>query len=167
MIISMISAVTGMVGGLLPDIFKEIRESREHTREIERMDKTAAIQLEMVKAKTDAKLQEVKIESEAAEVKGYLEQMRAIVEAQAKPTGIKWVDAFNALLRPSTALMIMILFVATSGMYVWTVLSQVLTGTMKMDAAAVIIWGSLVGESIQAVLGFLFGYRSTKGRVSK
>lgn len=42
MIISLISSVLGMAGGLLPDIFKEIRESREHAREIARMDNTKA-----------------------------------------------------------------------------------------------------------------------------
>ena len=41
-----------------------------------------------------------------------------------------------------------------------------MAGAIPLDMAAAMIWGSLVGNSIQAVLGFLFGYRSTKGRVS-
>ena len=37
MIISLVSAAMGIVGGLVPDIFKEIRDSREHGGELERL----------------------------------------------------------------------------------------------------------------------------------
>jgi hypothetical protein len=48
MIVSLIGSVLGMAGGLLPDIFKEFRKSRVHTRELERMDKDAENQLKMM-----------------------------------------------------------------------------------------------------------------------
>ncbi|MGB0576914.1 MAG: hypothetical protein ACPGPC_12295 [Alphaproteobacteria bacterium] len=70
MIISLISSAMGMVGGLVPDIFKEVRDSREHTRELARMDKSAELQLKMLEAKTDAKLAEV-------EGQVYVEEMKA------------------------------------------------------------------------------------------
>lgn len=167
MIVSLISSVLGMAGGLLPDVMKEIKDTREHKRELDRMDRTASIQLEQIKVRADAKMAEVRMESDAAESRGYLDQMRSIVESQARPVGIKFVDGFNAMLRPSTAALIMVLFIATSGMYVWSVLNQVSGGEIRMTEAASIIWSSLIGDSIQAVLGFLFGYRSTRGRVSR
>ena len=37
MIISLVSAAMGIVGGLVPDIFKEIRDCGEHGRELERL----------------------------------------------------------------------------------------------------------------------------------
>ena len=165
MIVSLIGSVLGMAGGLLPDVMREIKDSREHSRELDRMAKTATIQLEQIKVRADAKMAEVRMESDAAESRAYLDQMRSIVEAQARPVGIKFVDGFNAMLRPSTAALIMVLFVSTSGMYVWSVLHQVSAGVLQMTDAASIIWSSLVGDSIQAVLGFLFGYRSTRGRI--
>tara|TARA_Y100000310_G_scaffold246375_1_gene251658 strand:- start:18036 stop:18449 length:414 start_codon:yes stop_codon:yes gene_type:complete len=136
-----------MVGGVIPDLVKEFKDSRQHKRDLETRKATANIALE------------------TEEVKGYLAQMKSIIKTQGKIINIPFVDAFNALLRPVTASMIMLLFMATAGMYVYVVLGQVFAGELAMEVAATIIWGSLVGDSIQAVLGFLFGYRSTKGRI--
>ncbi len=165
MIVSLIGSVLGMAGGLLPDIFKEFRESRVHTRELERMDKDAENQLKMMEKKTDAKLAEVEANVAVEEMRAFAKQMDNIHKAQA-PTGIPIVDAFNALLRPATASPIMLLFVGTAVLYAWAVITKFMAGSIPLDMAATMIWGSLVGNSIQAVLSFLFGYRSTKGRVS-
>ena len=81
MIISLISSALGMVGGLLPDIFKEIRESREHARELERMDKQAELQLRLLQGKTDAKLAEIEGNVHVEEMKAFGEQMKAIYAA--------------------------------------------------------------------------------------
>lgn len=164
MIISLISSALGMAGGLLPDIMKEVRESREHTRELARMDKTAELQLKMLEAKTDAKLAEVEGQVYVEEMKAFGRQMEAIYKAQ-QPVGIKWVDGFNAMIRPTTAMLLMLMFVVTAGMYITSVLAQFGNGLIDLKGASEIIWGSLIGDAIQAVLGFLFGYRSTKGRI--
>jgi hypothetical protein len=167
MIISLIGSVLGMAGGLIPDIFKEFKQTREHGRELERMEKQSAMQLELAKAQIDGKLEVAKVEGYAAETKAHLDQVTSIIESQSRPTGIPWVDSFNSLLRPLTAAMIMLLFISTSVMYVFGVMGLVglKVGGITIQLAAQMIWGSLVGDSIQAVLGFLFGYRSTKGRV--
>ena len=78
MIISLISSAMGMVGGLVPDIFKEFRETREHGRELVRMDKTAALQLKMLEAKTDAKLADVEGQVYVEVMKAFGTQMEAI-----------------------------------------------------------------------------------------
>ena len=164
MIISLISSAMGMVGGLVPDIFKEVRETLEYSRELVRMDKTAELQLKMLDAKTDAKLAEVEGQVYVEEMKAFGKQMEAIYRAQ-QSVGIKWVDGFNAVIRPATAMLLMLMFVITGGMYITAVLQQFSNGVLDLKGASEIIWGSLVGDAIQAVLGFLFGYRSTKGRI--
>lgn len=164
MIVSLVSSILGGVLGLAPDIFKEVKESREHGRELERMDKQGELQLKMIEKQTDGKLAEVEANVAVEEMRAFGKQMAAIYAAQ-KPTGIPFVDGFNAMLRPTTAAMVMLLFIVTAGMYVWAVLSQVGIGKIGMADAATVIWGSLVGDAIQSVLGFLFGYRSTKGRI--
>jgi len=116
MIVSLIGSVLGMAGGLLPDIFKEFRKSRVHTRELERMDKDAENQLKMMEKKTDAKLAEVEANVAVEEMRAFAKQMDNIHKVQA-PTGIPIVDAFNALLRPTTASPIMLLFVGTAVLY--------------------------------------------------
>ena len=54
---------------------------------------------------------------------------------------------------------------ATSTLYVRGVVhafnAGAITDTMQL---ANLVWGSMIGESVQAVLGFLFGYRSVRGK---
>ena len=166
MIVSLISSALGMVGGLLPDVFKEIRESREHARELARLDKQAELQLKLLAAQTDARLAEIEGNTYVEEMRAFGEQMKAIYAAQG-PVGIAFVDGFNALIRPTTATLIMALFVGTAGVFIFGVTDKMVAGAITPEQAAAVIWGSLVGDAIQAVLGFLFGYRSTKSLAAR
>jgi hypothetical protein len=166
MIISLISSALGMVGGLLPDVFREVRESREHARELERMDRQAELQAKLLAARTDAKLAEIEGNTYVEEMRAFGEQMKSIYAAQA-PTGITFVDGFNAMIRPTTATLIMLLFVITAGVFIFGVTQKMAAGAIMPEQAAEVIWGSLVGDAIQAVLGFLFGYRSTRSVASR
>ncbi len=156
MIISLISSVLGMAGGLLPDIFKEIRESREHAREIARMDKQAELQLKLLAGRTDAKLAEIEGNVQVEEMRAFRAQMKSIYEQQG-PIGVKWVDAWNAALRPFVITGTAILFFIVAGMFSF---GAIMDQPHLADTANV-IWASLVGDAIQAVWGYLFGYRSS------
>lgn len=164
MITALVSSVLGIVGGLVPDIFKEIRESREHGRELERMDRTAEIQLKMLDKQTDGKLAEIEAGVAVEEMRAFRAQMNNIYKQQ--PTGIKWIDGFNALIRPATAAALMGLFVFIAGAYAWSLMGAIdLSIPDDWGRLAKALWGSMVGEAIQAVLGYLFGYRTTSAAV--
>jgi hypothetical protein len=60
--------------------------------------------------------------------------------------------------------LIILLFMGTAIPFVWAVLSQMSAGAITAVQMANIIWGSMVGESILGVLGFLFGARSSMKR---
>lgn len=156
MIISLISSVLGMAGGLLPDIFKEIRESREHAREIARMDKQAELQLKLLAGRTDAKLAEIEGNVQIEEMRAFRAQMKSIYEQQG-PIGVKWVDAWNAALRPFVITGTAILFFIVAGMFSF----GAIVDQPHLADTANVIWASLVGDAIQAVWGYLFGYRSS------
>lgn len=166
MIVSLISSALGMVGGLLPDIFREVRESREHARELARMDRQAELQAKLLAARTDAKLAEIEGNVYVEEMRAFAEQMKSIYAAQ-QATGVAFVDGFNAMIRPATATLIMLLFVVTAGVFIFGVTQKMAVGAITPEQAAEVIWGSLVGDAIQAVLGFLFGYRSTRSMASR
>src|SRR5690606_35636428 len=82
-----------------------------------------------------------------------------IVEAHAQPTGIKWIDGFNAMLRPAASTGVIVLLFWVSVVYVHGATSQYMAGTITVEELHTAIWGSMIGEAIVAVLGFLFGYR--------
>ena len=60
-------------------------------------------------------------------------------------------------LRPFAVTVIITLFAAMASFYTYAVLT-----TVEPMLAVKLLWGSLIGEAIQAVLGFLFGYRSAR-----
>ncbi len=155
MIISLISTGLGMLGGVIPDLLKEFRESREHGREMDRMDKQAELQLKLLAHRTDARLQEIEGQAQMEEVRAFRTQMSEIYKSQA-PVGVKWVDAWNAALRPGACTVIIALFTAIAGTYAY----GMYFGAPHLAEISTVIWGSLVGDAIQAVLGYLFGYRS-------
>lgn len=161
MITALISAVTGMVGGLLPDLMKEILETREHARQLEMMKATSELQREQMQLRSKYRMAELDAEMIVEEVKALGEQMKAIYETQ-KPIGVKWVDAWNATIRPATASAVMALFVAVAALYCGGVVWKMWHGEIDVFTAVDMVWASLVGEAIQGVLGFLFGYRSTR-----
>ena len=161
MITAAISTILGMVGGVLPDVLKEVRDTRNATREREFLKLQAELQLQAAKVTADSRLREIDANLAAEEARATREYLAQVIEAQSKPTGIVWIDGFNAVLRPMAVSMIMILFMATALPFVWGVMQQMQAGVIDATKMAQIIWGSLVGESILAVMGFLFGYRSS------
>src|SRR5262245_3524788 len=164
MITALVSTILGLVGGILPDVVKEVRDTRNATREREFLRLQAQLQLEAAKANADAKIREIDAGIIATEAQAFREHLTAILESQGKPTGIAWVDGFNAVLRPCCVTLIMVLFMATAAPFVWAVIAQYAVGTITVEVMATTIWTSLVGESIMAVMGYLFGYRSTAKR---
>lgn len=97
-------------------------------------------------------------------MRAFTKQMANLYKLQ-KPTGIRFVDGFNALLRPTTAALVMVMFFVIATMYAVGVIGEL--GASNMQTVAQVLWQSMIGESIQAVLGYLFGYRTTKGRISE
>lgn len=160
MITAAISTILGMVGGILPDVVKEVRDSRNSVREREFLKLQSELQLQAAKVTADSRLRELDANLVAQEAKATREYLAQVIESQSRPTGIAWVDGFNAILRPICVAMIMVLFMMTALPFVWAVLQKMNMGTIDAKQMAEIIWGSLVGESILATLGFLFGYRS-------
>ena len=86
----------GGVFRLLPELGKLWEGDRLRKHELELLDK----QLELDKARAEYKLDEIKVSGEiqldAKDADVFLEA----VKAQGQKTGVEWVDAWNAIIRP-------------------------------------------------------------------
>lgn len=151
MITALISALTGLFSGVLPDLIKEIKETRAASREVEFLKLNHQLTIERAKLEAGAKLEESYSQQMIAEINATKEQIISIVTAQSTATGIIWIDGFNALIRPLTAFAFVAVFVSVIGGA-----SFGLTKDPAFSSALV----PLFSEGIMAVLGFLFGYRS-------
>jgi hypothetical protein len=160
MITALVSTVLGLVGGTVPDLLREYRDHKAHSREVEMLRVQAQLQIDLAKHASDNRLREVEAQSAAQEAFAWREHMATITEAQARPSGSAWIDGFNAVLRPSMVAGIMALFFCVASTFCMAVVLKYIDGQITAEVMAQIIWGSLVGESIQACLGYLFGYRT-------
>jgi hypothetical protein len=158
-IFGLISMVLGAAQGMAPAFFDEWKAGREHKRETERLDHMHKLQLETARLAHDSKMREIEVQADIADNKAWSDRTTAMIEAQARPTGIVWVDAFNALLRPTCATIIMALFTVIASWYAWSVIGQFGAGAITADQAVKLLWGSLIGEVTIAMLGYVFGYR--------
>ena len=153
MFTALISTVAGLISGTVPNSLKEWGASREHKRELEMLTIQTDLQLKIAEKQGETRVAEMDREVDIAAY----ESQAKIASASLKATGITWVDAWNGALRPFAVTIIITLFAVMASFYTYAVLT-----TVAPLQAVDLLWGSLIGEAIQAVLGFLFGYRSAR-----
>jgi hypothetical protein len=158
-IATLISAVLGLITTALPDVVKEWTAGRNAAREREFLLLQADLQAKAAQANADARLRELDGSNTAELIRAMREHMTAILEAHVKPTGIVWIDAFNALLRPAIVCLLMLLFVVVYVPFAWEVVAKLQAGIVTAEQAHAAIGGSMVGIAIEGALGFLFGAR--------
>ena len=146
MLTAIASGFFGLASSLVPDVLKEIRESRDHTRETAFLKLQHQLAMERADREMTGKMHEHDATTLVEETRAWKEHLTAIVEAQSKPTGIAWIDGLNSALRPATA-----------AVFIITIPILVLGFSEAIPRE---VFAPLYVEAIQAVLGFVFGYRS-------
>lgn len=161
MITTVVSTILGLVGGLLPDIMKEVRDSRNAVREREFLKLQAELQIQQIKATGDAKLREIEAGAAAEEARAMREHLTALWESESKPTGIVWLDAFNRSLRPTFISTCMLMFAAAAIPFMISVLADHAAGSLTATQMADVIRASIFGEGILGSIFYLLGYRTS------
>ena len=111
----MFSALFSFLGGsvfrmIWGEISSFIEKKQEHNQQIEMMrlqseidDKEHARNMEALRVQADLNIQQVQVKSIADLANVDAEGFYKAIEAAEQPSGIKWVDAWNKLIRPLTA----------------------------------------------------------------
>ena len=149
----MISALLSFLGG---SVFRMVwgeasaylNKRQDHAHEVAMLkiqqeldDARHARDLEQMRLASELGLKTIEAQKDAAIAAGELDAFSRAIEAAARPTGIKWVDAWNGSIRPSYATVALIL---------WLV--KVVAQGFKMDA--------FDAELLAVVAGFYFADRS-------
>jgi len=110
-----VSAILSFLGGnafrmLWGEVSSYVTRRQEHKYELERQvaqERAAASaherNLASMRLQSELGIKEVVVRSEAATEAGELEAWVATVKATTTPTGVAWVDAWNASIRPGFA----------------------------------------------------------------
>ena len=103
----------GLLGGVfrcVPEVLKWMDRKDERTHELSMQDK----QLEFTKVQGAQKMTEIGAANQGEWNTGYLEALKSAITVQGQPTGVKWIDGFNALMRPLIAFQwVILLYPAT------------------------------------------------------
>lgn len=127
----MFSGILSFLGGsafrmIFGEIGNFITAKQEHKHEIERLKLEADIdgqrharEMARIRMQTDLKIQEVRIKGDIDQELGAIQ---GFIEAQknfGQPTGVKWVDAWNASVRPAYATVALALWVLALSQQNW------------------------------------------------
>lgn len=101
-----------LLGGLFrlaPEAIKLFDRKSERAHELQMFKE----QVDLEKTRSAGKLQEIGATNSGAIDAAAMQAFGEAIRAQAQPTGVKWVDAANALVRPSVTYILVALYVGT------------------------------------------------------
>ena len=105
MIETLIGTLFGGLFRMAPEVLKWLDRKDERSHELAMFDK----QLEADKLRGDQALAQINAQADAAIGAAEVQAIIEATKAQAVQTGIRWVDGFNAMIRPLLALQWLIL----------------------------------------------------------
>ena len=158
--------ITGLLGGAIPKLLNIWSASQDHKREMQMLRLQTELQLLIADKQMDAQLMTAESGLIAEQMRAQTQQLKAIYKGAPK-SGLVWIDALNAAIRPVTALLLVALFVFVAVLFVVEVMAQVNQGLINATALPNIIFHGVIGEAFTGVLGFLFGYRTTMQRTRR
>jgi hypothetical protein len=149
MIINAIMAILGCLSGgvlrLAPEAFKFADRSAERKHELAMQDKA----LEFERLRTGHKLDQVNAISSAVYDAESLSTLKAAIQGQSQITGVKWVDALSATVRPVITYWMMGLFC-----FYKTAAFFIVYHTAGLDMALALTWT----EADYAILGDILSF---------
>jgi hypothetical protein len=100
MIETLLGTLFGGLFRMAPEVLKWLDRKDERSHELSMFDK----QIEADKLKGDQALAQINAQADASIGAAEIQAIIEATKAQGVQTGIKWVDAFNAIIRPLLAL---------------------------------------------------------------
>lgn len=137
----------GALGGVLrlaPEIIKSLDRRNERRHELAMFDR----QIEADKLRAAQQLQLAQENNAAAEHLAGMAALQQAIESQAQPSGIRWVDAASAFVRPGITY-------AYFGVYLAVRVSAFVHGGSSLESLAQ-VWNSEDSAMLAAILNFWF-----------
>jgi hypothetical protein len=145
---AILGSLLGLFGAAVPEIFKIFQDKRDKRFEIEMLE---------AQARNAEKLREydAKLFASQAEANYFVEEQKRIGQQQSNDkTGIRWVDALNAIVRPVLALGFLALF---SFIKICIVLN---TDILIIVSDPSLVWNDEDSAIFAAIVSFYFGSRT-------
>ena len=141
----------GGVSAVAPEVVKLIDRKDERKHELSMLEKQ--MQLDELRLKQQQAQAEAQIEV------ADMSALTAAIQAQAKPSGTKWIDGVNALVRPFLTFWWCV--VLATAVFVARFIIAV-DGGLPPAEALVAIWGTFENTVVAAIIGFWFPSRAMR-----
>jgi len=141
----------GLLGGaarLAPEVLKWLDRNNERGHELAMQDKA----LEFEKLRGASRMAEIGAQSDAAWNTGAMEALKEAVIAQARPSGVAWVDALSSTVRPVITYLLVALY---SAVKIATFAGALIGGT-GFGTALVMAWTEADQALLSGVVNFWF-----------
>src|SRR5690349_21599252 len=156
------SSGVGLLGSVLDQFFKGRQDAADKAHELEILDR----QLKSRELDAVAHRDEVAGQLDAEKMKAQAAEVAALY-ASWTPSGVKWVDAANQMMRPLACAVCLVIFAAMALVFLRGMFFDMKHHTLAWTDAIQIFGASMFADVILAVWGFLFGYRLIRGRGSQ
>lgn len=156
------AASGGLIGGLLrlaPEVLKifQSKADRQFELDMRRLD------WQIAKEQGEQKIRELDAAGGWEAAGKQLEALQAALAAQGKPTGIWWVDAINALVRPGITWYFAGLYGASKVALFWIAYK----GGAGVAQATLLLWTPADTQAFFGILGFWFVGRVYEGSAQR
>lgn len=143
--LTLLGSLIGFLGSAFPEFLKLWREGKDRDHELAILDR----QMEMQKLGHTQRLEEIQIQADVAET-------QAMYSYANRPTGIAWVEALQASVRPVITYAFFAVFAVIKVATLIALLSG--DGVHLLDALR-LVWDEEAQALFAAVMSFWFGSR--------
>ena len=157
MMTTLLSMMGGGLGGLLrfvPEIFKLVTEARDREHEY----RMTQLQLDIDLARAQQQIDLVHAQRDMAVAGKEMDAFVEAIQAQAPPTGVGWVDALNASVRPVITYWWMSLFTVWKACTVYIAFAEFVSLQVFVDK----LWTAQDAGVLAMILGFWFVDRAIR-----
>jgi hypothetical protein len=147
--LALFGSIVGLLGSLAPRLIGFFEQKQNHAQEIEMLRVQGDFQMRAIEAGHAAKMGEINAHADA-------QSELAAFAAALRPSGVTWVDGFNALVRPFLTLCFFGLYAAVKAAQ-FVILQQDHSGSA---ATLLSMWGEEDWAVWAAIVTFWFGNRT-------
>lgn len=162
MLTALLTIFGGGAGGLLrfvPEVFKFFTDKSDKDHEF----RMSELQLQIDQARAGQQIDLAHVQGDIAQQAADSQALIEAVKAQASPTGVKWVDALNASVRPIITYWWMVLFTV----YKIANITAVCLHWQGLDDFITRLWTIQDAGILSMLLGFWFVDRAMRHNSNK
>jgi hypothetical protein len=144
--LTLVGSILGFLGSAMPEAFKLFREAQDRKHELAILDR----QMELQKLGHDQRLQEIQVQADVAE-------SQALYTYANRPTGVPWVEALQATVRPVITYAYFAVFATVKLAVLISLLGD---AAITSTVAFTTMWDGETQALFAAVMSFWFGSRA-------